>query len=52
MAGYQLVNRGSGVFLLEINNYIELEGTNSAESQRIFHGRGQAFPGFEGINID
>ena len=37
---------------VDLINFIELRELKSGESQRLFHGRGQVFPGFEGINID
>jgi len=42
----------NSVLWVDLINFIELRKLKSGESQRLFHGRGQVFPGFEGINID
>ena len=44
--------RRNSVLWVDLINFIELRELKSGESQRLFHGRGQVFPGFEGINID
>jgi 23S rRNA (cytosine1962-C5)-methyltransferase len=44
--------RRNSVLWVDLINFIELRKLKSGESQRLFHGRGQVFPGFEGINID